>query len=303
MNKIFPFLVILSGCMWGAGGVFVRLLTAIGLDNVSIIETRMLFASIILVLALLIFRRDLLKFKWKDAWIFLCAGICSSLLLNVFMNIAINLLSLSFATVLLSTMPVYVIFLAAIFFKEKITGLKIFCAILVVIGCFFVSDVLFSGTNLSTIGILSGIMSGLGYALYSIFTRVGLNRNYHPLTITTYCTLISAILFAFVADWGLILSTVSADPGRRLLLLLLQSLICVVGPYSLYNISLKHMDTGIASILASCEPVAATILGFVLFDESPTAFALIGLVIVLFALALLSKPISIKSKKPVQENP
>ncbi|NLW06573.1 MAG: DMT family transporter [Clostridia bacterium] len=46
--------------------------------------------------------------------------------------------------------------------------------------------------------------------------------------------------------------------------------------------------TGRASILASCEPVAATVLGVLLYKEIPTVISVVGMVLILTAIILLS---------------
>ncbi len=48
------------------------------------------------------------------------------------------------------------------------------------------------------------------------------------------------------------------------------------------------MENGTASVIASVEPVVATVLGFVVFGESPTASVLLGIGLVLAALATLN---------------
>lgn len=278
-----------------------RSLTKMGLNNVGIIECRMLLAAIILVVSLFCFQKELLKFRWKDIWIFIGAGASGSLILNLFINIAIVNLSLSFATVLLSTMPVYVIFLASLLFKESITKLKLICVGLMFLGCILVSNIFLGNSNISVLGIICGLLAGFSYALYSIFTRVGLNKGYHPVTIATYSIVISAAILLFFTDWNQIFNVIQVAPVHRTGLLIIQSIVSIVAPYSLYNIALKYIDTGIASILSSVEPVAATFFGFMIFGEQPTIFSIIGLLIVLFALALLSNPFSLKNENTEAE--
>ena len=54
-----------------------------------------------------------------------------------------------------------------------------------------------------------------------------------------------------------------------------------------YTVALDHMEAGKASILCSCEPVAAMVFGVFFFREIPTVLSITGLVIVLTALAIL----------------
>ena len=113
-----------------------------GLNNITVFFSRVLIASIILFFFLLIYNRSLLKIRLKDIWIFILTGGVGSLGLNICYNESILNLSLSLAAVLLSLMPVYVVIIAAIFFKEKITFKKIICMILAIAGCVLVSGVL-----------------------------------------------------------------------------------------------------------------------------------------------------------------
>lgn len=70
MKNFFVILPTLAGIMWGATGVFTRSLSAAGMDNATVLETRMLLGSLILLAGCLIMDRSLLKIKLKDLWIF-----------------------------------------------------------------------------------------------------------------------------------------------------------------------------------------------------------------------------------------
>ena len=75
--------------------------------------------------------------------------------------------------------------------------------------------------------------------------------------------------------------------------------LCVaVAPYAFYTVALNHMDAGRASILCSCEPVAAMVFGICFFGEIPTVLSIRGLIIVLVALVMLVLP----EKKTMQKN-
>ena len=47
------------------------------------------------------------------------------------------------------------------------------------------------------------------------------------------------------------------------------SLCTAVCPYAFYTVALDHMEAGKASILCSCEPVAAMVFGFFFFMATP----------------------------------
>ena len=66
------------------------------------------------------------------------------------------------------------------------------------------------------------------------------------------------------------------------------TIVTTVLPYLLYTAGLSQVENSAASILASVEPVVATILGFVVFSEAPTLQSFLGIILVLAALILLS---------------
>ena len=51
--------------------------------------------------------------------------------------------------------------------------------------------------------------------------------------------------------------------------MLMHSLCTTVCPYAFYTVALDHMEAGKASILCSCEPVAAMVFGFFFFRAIP----------------------------------
>ena len=80
---------------------------------------------------------------------------------------------------------------------------------------------------------------------------------------------------------------------------MLYSSCTAVCPYAFYTVALDHMEAGKASILCSCEPVAAMVFGFFFFREIPIVLSIAGLIIVLIALAMLV--LSDKKQEVVEE--
>ena len=79
----------------------------------------------------------------------------------------------------------------------------------------------------------------------------------------------------------------------------MHSLCTAVCPYAFYTVALDHMEAGKASILCSCEPVAAMVFVFSFFKEIPTVLSITGLILVLVALAMLV--LSDKKQEVVEE--
>ena len=81
--------------------------------------------------------------------------------------------------------------------------------------------------------------------------------------------------------------------------MLMHSLCTTVCPYAFYTVALDHMEAGKASILCSCEPVAAMVFGFFLFREIPAMLSITEQIIIPIALAMLV--LSDKKQEIVEE--
>lgn len=288
-NKISTLLPIIAGALWGSVGVFVREFTNGNIDNVSILVMRVLFAAIMMFVFIAIKDKSLLKINLKDVWVFACGGIVAMFGMNFCYNNAINSLSLSLAGVLLALSPVFVMFLAAILFKEKITARSIVCMIFALIGCTMASGVIGGGEiAFSTSGILFGIAAAFFYGLTSIFSKIAMEKGYHALTMTFYSMLILAIVLLPFADWKLVGEYVMVSPANNIIFILMHSLCTAVLPYLLYNLALSNVDASLASILvAGAEPSAAMIFGIIFFAEMPSVVSILGLVVTIVALTIL----------------
>ena len=287
MKKLAPFLVILAGCLWGTMGIFVRHLNAIGLQSMEIVEARSVLTAVGMFAALALFRRDLLKVRAKDLWIFVGGGMASVILFNYCYFQTIQRASLSTAAILLYTSPVFVLLLSVPLFGEKLTRKKLICLVLAITGCALASGVASGGMALSPMTLLLGLGSGFGYGLYSIFSRFALQRGYHPITLTAYIFLFGALGGIPLTDFGQITQVVRAD-GGNLIYLMVYTLVTTIVPYISYTTGLQQVENGVAAVLACIEPVMATVFGIFVFSEMPTLSGWLGILLVLIALTALN---------------
>lgn len=292
MKQLLYLMPIISGAMWGSAGIFVRKLTELGMNSYTVVSVRVVLAVLILAVWLGIYDRNLLKIKLKDLWIFVAGGVVGMFGLNICYNFAISELSLSLAAVLLSLSPVFVLFMAAILFKEKITSKKVICMTIAIAGCVLASGVLESAYTMrwSVKGIIVGTIGAFFYGLYGIISKTAMERGYHAFTTTFYCLFMVMLVVIPLTNWKLVTNVVVANPVKMSVFLVIHSLCTSVLPYILYTFSIRYIDAGMVSILASGEPVAAMIFGVIFFSEIPTVLSVVGIVLVIVALALLSMP-------------
>lgn len=287
-SKLAPIYIILAGCLWGSMGLFVRRLGAMGLGSMEIVELRSILAVILLFSVTAIRSPSQLRIKGRNLLPLICSGIFSIIFFNYCYFSTIRLLNLSAAAILLYTAPIFVMLLSIPLFHEVLTARKLLALCMAFAGCCLVSGIATASQRLSLQGVLLGLGSGFGYALYSIFSRISLNQGLGSITITDYTFLFAAIAGAFLTDFTQYSAAFSSFGAEFLLLAVVYTIVTTVLPYLLYTAGLSQVETGTASVLASVEPVVATVLGFVVFSETPTLEALLGILLVLAALLLLS---------------
>ncbi len=289
MKKIRSFIyILLSGMLWGCMGVFVRVLNKQGIASMDIVFLRAIVTAVAMVIFLFIFHRRMLKIHWKDFWCFLGTGIASITFFNFCYFKAIMMTSLSVAAVLLYTAPAIVMILSYILFREAFTVRKVIAIVMTFFGCMLVTGMLGQQQAITTTGLLYGLGAGLGYAFYSIFSRYALEKGYHSLTITCYTFIVTTVVSVFFTNVSKVSMVVFSSPLYVMLTVAL-GLICTVAPYLLYTLGLQEVDNSHAAIIASIEPVTATVLGFVVFGEDITVVKMMGMILVLGGMAVCNK--------------
>ncbi len=281
-------LVIVAGCLWGCTGLFVGRVNAAGIAAMEIVELRGILTAVLMLPLMLCIDRKLLRIRLKDLWCFIGSGVFSVLFFNFCYYTTIQRSGMAIAAVLLYTSPIFVMLMSLLLFRERMTARKVTSLILTVVGCVLVSGIFTAGGTFTVGGLALGICAGFGYALYSIFSRYALQRGYHPMTITFYTFLLSAVGGVFFTDFPLIAAS-SAQHGLGLWLPLVGYVaVGTVGAYLLYTAGLRYIDNSKASVMAAVEPACATLLQIVVLRVLPDAFTLVGIALVLGAIVWLN---------------
>ena len=287
-RNIGPLLIILAGCFWGSMGIFVRRLTEYGFTAVQIVSIRVTLAALFFCIILLIKDRSGFRIALRDLPLFLGLGFGSILFFTVCYFTAITMMPLSTAAILLYTSPIWIMLMSVLFFHEKLNGKKLLALALAFAGCVLVSGI--SGEGITLTGLFVGLGSGLGYGLYSILGTVAL-RKYSPYTVTAY-----TFLFAAAGSWLIcgpadMISKFTAAQGPVSLLLFcgLTALVTAVIPFLFYTLGLRTVEASRAGILATVEPLVATLVGILAFSEPLTLLPALGILLILSAVIILNR--------------
>lgn len=289
-EKVASSCIVTAGVLWGLIALFVRGLHTAGFQSMDIVALRSCGALLLMFVFLLIYDKSLLRINIKDIWCFVGTGILSLTFFNWCYFQTITLTSLSVAAILLYTAPMIVVLMSAVLFHERLSAKKILCMFTAFAGCVLVTGVLSAGgAGLNARGILIGLGAGLGYALYSIFGRFSIDKGYSSFTISFYTFLFSSIGTLPLVDLrGVAIRLTGASECRNLLLVGGLALFSTVLPYLLYTLGLMKVENGKASIMASIEPVVATMLGILVFGESLSIMGVVGMILVLGSVVMLN---------------
>lgn len=285
-NKINYLYVFGAGVSWGIISLFLKPLLNGGFTQIQTVCVRCLTAAAALLIVMTVSDRKAFKIKMRDLWCFFGTGIVSMMFFSVSYFYSMTYNGVCIAVILLYTSPVFVMLFSRILFKEKITAIKITAIALTVTGCVFASGA-GSAQSLTLKGFVLGICSGLGYALYSIFSRFALNRGYKSITISFYTFLICGLAclpFAGISEFSGLLNN-----SKNTLYALGLGLVCCVLPYMLYTKGLEKVENSKASVIVAVEPVVASVIGIAVYHENLTALKLLGIILVLSAVFICSK--------------
>ena len=293
-SKLGSIFIILAGCFWGSMGIFVRKLGTYGFTSIQIVAVRVTLAALIFALILFIKDRSGFKIALRDIPLFLGLGFGSILFFTVCYFTAITMMSLSTAAILLYTSPVWIMLMSVLFFHEKLNKQKLIALALAFAGCVLVSGI--SGGGMTPLGLLVGLGSGIGYGLYSILGTIAL-RKYSTYTVTTY-----TFIFAVVGSWFIcrpvdVINKFSNadDLGFLIAFCFLTALITAVIPFLAYTLGLERVEASKAGIIATIEPLVATLIGIIVFSEPLTIMSGVGILLILSAVVILNLKQKVKA--------
>lgn len=283
--KKYTILVLAAGTLWGFMGYFVNRLADIGIASTGAVMLRCSVAALCFGVTIAVKNPALFKVKLNDLWCFLGSGILALLFFTYCYFTSMNYIDLSTAAILLYTAPPIVMIISFFVFGEKFSRNKVLAVVMAFAGCCLVSGVGESAVPLK--GLLLGLGSGLGYALFSIFARCAMNRGYDSLTVNFYSCLLAGVGAMLI--WGPVetLSICFASAGNAALCFAAGALTCYL-PYLFYTHGLSGMETGRASIMASVEPVVATLVGVFIFAQPLSLVSGAGVALVLGAIVVLN---------------
>lgn len=218
----------------------------------------------------------------KDALVLTSFGVIGIAAFFTFLQIGVQRSGAAMTSVLLYTAPFWVALFSRIFFKERLTPLKITAIIIAMAG---VALLCLSGgatpQKTDIIGITFGLLSGLAYSSHYVYSTIYLKR-FSSVTIYAYCLTVGCLVLLPFIDF------VHKSTEDWIALITL-GVVSSYGAYSAYCAGLKRLAPTKVAVLCNLEPLLTTILAFIFWGELFPLLGGVGAALVLLGIFMVVK--------------
>lgn len=295
--------------LWSTTAIFIRYLTVeFALPPIVLAFWRDLFVFLTILVILSIFRRGLLHIEKRDGWFMLLYGLILALF-NTLWTFSVAMNGAAVATVLVYSSPAYTAILGRWIFSERLDLIKTLVILLNILGCILVSGAYMPQVwEVNLPGIVIGLLSGLGFAAYTLMGKASAHRSLNPWTTLTYSFGIATIfLFTFNLLSNLDASGLAftnllwlGDSTVGWIVLLTLGMLPTLGGFGLYTVSLTYLATSVANLIATLEPVMTAMLAYLFLNERLDGIQLFGSALILASIFALRMR---EGRLPVQTGP
>ena len=263
-----------------------------GLKELSFINLtimRFLFVCITLATILVLKSSKFSKLHKKDILPIFILGFFGVMVYHIGLNYGEQFISPGAASLIIATIPIIIVILAAVFLKEKITWKKILGVLLAFGGVLIIS---MWGRPEATIEInyISGAIAVLIAAIMGAFYTIAgkkLLERYTALSLTVYAMLFGSLGLIPLISTSLFneVATLSTDAWFAIIFLGLFS--TVIG-YLLWYLALEIKTASELSVYLYAIPVLSTIVSYFWFDDKITIMFVLGGALVIIGLAIVN---------------
>ena len=275
-------LATLAAALWALNGSMSRTLLDDGVSAWRLSELRSAGSWLILLLALVLFRRDLLRVERRELPALAFLGVCGLAAVHAAYFLAIDRLQIGAALTIQYLAPLLVLLWLWRFHGRRMAPSLWGAVGLSVAGCFLVVRAYDAG-SLDGLGLLAAVASAVTFAIYMVGSeRAG--HDHPPVTTLVWAFGFASVLWAVVVPWWTFPFS-AFESAENLLLGLGVIVLGTLVPFILIVAAVRHIPASRAAVVATLEPVLAAGFAWVLKDEALAAVQIAGGVVVLAAVA------------------
>ncbi len=260
------------------------------LSPVNLTIMRLLVVCIVFLILLIVKPNKFSKIQKKDIIPIFLVGFLGIILYHFGLNYGEQYISASAASVIIATIPIFVVILAAIFLKEKITIKIVLGVILSLVGVVVISTVGRSDALLEVKYISGALAVILAAALGAGYTVAGkkMLQRYSALSLTVYVCLLGSLgLIPFISS-SLFEEVAAMSLTGWSVVIFLGVFPTVVG-YVLWYVALEIKSASEISVYLYFVPVLSTIISYIFFRDEITWLFVFGGALVILGLHVVNK--------------
>ena len=291
MKRSSAILLILAGCfLWACIGISSRHLYGAGFTPFQVSAVKSGMTALTIGIVLFLTDRGAFRVRKEHIWLILLLGL-SKFAADFLIFYGQAHISLSLTAMLQLTSPYYVLVFSALIYRERITFGKVICMAVAAVGCVLATGVLTGGDNNDVFGVIAAVAAGLAGGIFAMASKGSLNRGYSPMTVLFYMFFVGAFISLFFADPVFMVETSFADLSVMGYAVLLGVLFTAI-PHLMNLAAMREMPVSHVTVIGLSEIVFTAIVGFIVFNEQPTVWNIIGMILIMGSIAVMETVIA-----------
>ena len=283
-------MVAIAATLFAVNGSVAKVVLGSGLSSLELAQIRNTFAALLFLAFLLVVAPSRLRVGRRELLFLVAFGLVGVALVQWLYFVSIEHLPVGVALLIQFTAPLFVALFARVVYKEQVRG-RIWVAVALCIAGLGLVVEIWTGVAFSTVGVAAALAGALSLTAYLLMAERE-RRHRDAASLSFYGFLFAAMLWAVIQPlwkfpWSTLGESVSlqgnlADHTAPVWLLV--GFIVVIGTFVTFSLltgSLRHISATRASIVASLEPVVATVIAWAWLGESFGPTQLVGGVIVI----------------------
>jgi drug/metabolite transporter (DMT)-like permease len=288
-------MVATAATLFAVNGSVSKVVLTSGLSSLELTQIRNTCAAVLFFAFLLAFARARLRVGRRELAFLVAFGLIGVALVQWLYFVAIENLPVGVALLIEFTAPLFVALFARFAYKEHIRRRIWAAVVLVLTGLALVVEI-WSGVAFDTVGVTAAFGGALALTAYLLMAERE-RRHRDPASLSFYGFLFATLLWAVVQPlwefpWGTLDDRVSLQGNLSEYtapVWALVAFIVIIGTmvtFTLLTGGLRHIGATRASIVASLEPVVATVVAWAWLGETLGPTQLVGGAIVIAGILL-----------------
>ena len=271
-----------AAAMWSLNGSLARYLLDDDVPATRLSQLRSAGSFLILLAALALLRRDLLRIERREVPALAFLGIAGLALVHATYFIAIDRIEIGVALTVQYMAPLLLLLWLALAHGRRLRPSLWGAVGLSVAGCFLVVRAYDAG-GLDGLGLLAAAGAAVTFALYMVGSeRAG--HDHEPVTTLVWAFGFASLFWAVATPWWSF-PFEDFDTVRNSALGLGVILVGTLFPFVCMVEALRHIPAPRAAVVATLEPVLAAVFAYLIHEEALDAVQIFGGALVLVAVA------------------